>query len=134
MHALISACCPVSRVRRPSGLQAFAEPKPSSVRDMYENTDLRVEEVQGNKVRACFHDRCWAEDAMQCSDYSDTSATIDLWMNVQVCKKCTASCPHYPFTRVSKQCLFQCDIGPFDAGPEDSWTTFQTFGPTSITG
>ena len=38
-------------------------------------------ELQGNQVRACFHDRCWGEDAQQCGDFGTTS-TVNLWMDV----------------------------------------------------
>ena len=39
-------------------------------------------EVKGDKVRACFLDRCWQESQTQCGDWSTSSSSISLWMQV----------------------------------------------------
>ncbi len=66
-------------------------------------------EVQGDQVRACFHDRCWAEDAAQCGPWG-TVSEISAWMNVR------------------------CEIGEDLSVSTDApgWTDFQTFGPSNI--
>ena len=65
-------------------------------------------ELQGNQVRACFHDRCWGEDAQQCGDFGTTSS-IDLWMDVL------------------------CEISDHVIPHETSWIDYQLFGPSGIT-
>ena len=65
-------------------------------------------EVRGSQVRACFHDRCWAEDAQQCGEWGTTSS-VDLWMDVT------------------------CEISDTFVKIESEWEDFQTFGPSAIT-
>ena len=64
--------------------------------------------ADGYQVRACFHDRCWADGAQQCGDWG-TSSSVDLWMDVD------------------------CQINDYAPPLESQWADFQTFGPSGIT-
>ena len=68
-------------------------------------------EVEGNRVRACFHDRCWAADQAQCADYAGagSQSTINAWMDVT------------------------CEMSDAPVMVESDWQDFQTFGPSGIT-
>ena len=64
--------------------------------------------ADGYQVRACFHDRCWADGAQQCGDWG-TSSSVDLWMDVD------------------------CQINDYAPPLDSQWADFQTFGPSGIT-
>ena len=64
--------------------------------------------ADGYQVRACFHDRCWADGAQQCGDWG-TSSSVDLWMDVD------------------------CQINDYAPPLDSQWADFQNFGPSGIT-
>jgi len=85
--------------------------------------------VKGDKVRACFLDRCWQESQTQCGDWSTSSSSISLWMQV-TCEIADHVIPRKALHVVPYAASV---LSPLTIADESSWEDFQTFGPTGIT-